>query len=122
MGGFDPAFTETGGGQVNLDFFKRTVELPDAVLVVLPGEGSFHQFHGGITTGTQGESRVKSMEDHFNQYAALRGGPYRSPAKRPIYLGTFPDSAMKFVRHSAIQSIKMREKAEAEAREAAGQG
>ena len=106
VGGFDPAFTETGGGQVNLDFFKRTVELPDTVLVILPGEGSFHQFHGGITTGTQGESRVKSMDDHFNQYAALRGGPYKSPTKRPIYLGSFPDSAMKFVEHGAVQAIK----------------
>lgn len=107
VGGFDPAFTETGGGQVNLDFFKRTVELPQSVLVVLPGEGSFHQFHGGITTGTQGESRVKAMEDHFNQYAQLRGGPYQSPTKRPIYLGSFPDSAMRYVKHSAVQAIKM---------------
>jgi len=110
VGGFDPAFTETGGGQVNLDFFKRTVELPDTLLVILPGEGSFHQFHGGITTGTQGESRVKSMEDHFNQYAELRGGPYQSPDKRPIYLGSLPDSAMKFVRHGAIQAIKALDK------------
>ncbi len=107
VGGLDPAFTETGGGQVNLDFFKRTVELPDTVLVVLPGEGSFHQFHGGITTGTKGESRVKSMEDHFNQYADLRGGPYQSPDKRPIYLGSLPDSVMKFVKHGAVQAIKM---------------
>lgn len=109
VGGFDPAFTETGGGQVNLDFFKRTVEQPDTVLVILPGEGSFHQFHGGITTGTQGESRVKSMEDHFNQYAALRGGPYQSPTKRPIYLGSLPDSVMKFVKHGATQAIKMKD-------------
>jgi len=107
VGGFDPAFTETGGGQVNLDFFKRTVELPETVLVILPGEGSFHQFHGGITTGTQGESRVKSMDDHFNQYAQLRGGPYESPTKRPIYLGSFPDSAMKFVEHGAVQAMKV---------------
>jgi len=106
VGGFDPAFTETGGGQVNLDFFKRTVELPETVLVILPGEGSFHQFHGGITTGTQGESRVKAMQDHFNQYAQLRGGPYQSPTKRPIYLGSFPDSAMKFVHHSTKQAMK----------------
>ncbi|MEH6592404.1 MAG: glycosyltransferase [Halioglobus sp.] len=108
-GGFDPAFTETGGGQVNLDFFKRTVEMPETLLVILLGEGSFHQFHGGITTGTQGESRVKSMEDHFNQYAELRGGPYQSPTKRPIYLGGLPDSVMKFVKHGAVQAVKMKD-------------
>lgn len=106
LGGFDPAFTETGGGQVNLDFYKRAVELPDTTLVVLMGEGSFHQFHGGITTGTQGKDRVKSMDDHFNQYAALRGGPYKSPTKRPIYLGSLPDSAMKFMHHGTTQALK----------------
>ncbi len=106
LGGFDPAFTETGGGQVNLDFYKRAVEFPDTELVILIGEGSFHQFHGGITTGTQGKERIKSMDDHFNQYAALRGGPYKSPTKRPIYLGSLPDSAMKFMHHGTTQSIQ----------------
>ena len=106
LGGFDAAFTETGGGQVNLDFYKRAVEQQDTLLVILVGEGSFHQFHGGITTGTQGEDRIKSMEDHFNQYAALRGGPYRSPTKRPVYLGCLPDSAMRFMHHGTTQAYK----------------
>ncbi len=109
LGGFDPAFTETGGGQVNLDFYKRAVERPDTLLVILIGEGSFHQFHGGITTGTRGEARVKSMDDHFNQYAELRGGPYRSPTKRPIYLGSLPDSAMKFMHHGTTQAMRVLE-------------
>lgn len=106
LGGFDPAFTETGGGQVNLDFYKRAVESEDALLVILIGEGSFHQFHGGITTGTQGAERVKAMEDHFNQYAALRGGPYVSPDKRPVYLGSVPDSAIRFLQQGASQAWK----------------
>jgi hypothetical protein len=106
VGGFDPAFTETGGGQVNLDFYKRTVELPDTLLVILIGEGSFHQFHGGITTGTKGEIRLKAMDDHFNQYAELRGGPYKSPTKRPVYLGSLPDSALKFVHHGTTRATE----------------
>jgi hypothetical protein len=104
VGGFDPAFTETGGGQVNLDFYKRCVEAPDTELIILIGEGSFHQFHGGITTGTRGEERIKAMQDHFNQYAALRGGPYRAPDKRPIYLGSVSEAAMKFLRHGVEQA------------------
>ncbi len=105
LGGFDPDFTETGGGQVNLDFYKRAVELPGRELVILIGEGSFHQFHGGITTGTRGQDRQKAMADHFNQYAALRGGPYRSPTKRPIYLGSVPDSAMRFMHLGTTQAV-----------------
>jgi hypothetical protein len=104
LGGFDPEFTETGGGQVNLDFYKRAVESADTLLVILMGEGSFHQFHGGITTGTQGEERIKAMQGHFNQYAALRGGPYIAPDKRPVYLGSLPDSAIRFLQQGASQA------------------
>jgi hypothetical protein len=112
LGGFDPKFTETGGGQVNLDFYKRAVETEGTSLVILIGEGSFHQFHGGITTGTQGKERLKAMDDHFNQYAALRGGPYRSPDKRPIYFGSVADSAMKFVHHGTGNAMRILESTE----------
>jgi len=106
LGGYDPGFTETGGGQCNLDLYKRAVELEETTLVTLLGEGSFHQFHGGITTGTKGEERLKAMQDHFNQYTELRGEPYKPPLKRSIYLGTLPDCALKFVRHSASVVMK----------------
>jgi len=106
LGGYDTRFTETGGGQCNLDLYKRAVELPETTLVTLMGEGSFHQFHGGITTGTKGEARLKAMQDHFNQYTEIRGEPYKPPLKRSIYLGAFPDSALKFVRHSASVVMK----------------
>jgi hypothetical protein len=49
------------------------------------------------------------MDDHFNQYAALRGGPYRSPTKRPVYLGSLPDSAMKFMHHGTTQAMRVLE-------------
>lgn len=108
LGGYDPGFTETGGGQCNLDLHKRAVELPETVLVTLVGEGSFHQFHGGITTGTKGEERLKAMQDHFNQYAALRGQAYTPPLKRSIFLGALPDCALRFARHSASVVMKNR--------------
>jgi len=108
LGGYDTRFTETGGGQCNLDLYKRAVELPETTLVTLLGEGSFHQFHGGITTGTKGEERLKAMQDHFNQYTEIRGEPYKPPLKRSIYLGAFPDSALKFIRHSASVVMKNR--------------
>jgi hypothetical protein len=108
LGGYDPGFTGTGGGKCNLDLYKRAVELPETNLVTLIGEGSFHQFHGGVTTGTKGEARLKAMQDHINQYIALRGEPYQPPTKRSIYLGTLPDCALKCVRHSASVVMKNR--------------
>lgn len=105
IGGCDPRFNESGGGQVNLDLYKRACELPDTVLVVLPGEASFHQFHGGVTTGQKGSVRRQAMEAHFAQYAAIRGEPYSPPEKRAIYLGSVPDSALRFIRHGANRVI-----------------
>ncbi len=114
IGGFDEAFDETGGGQANLDLYKRAVEHPGSDLIVLPGEGSFHQFHGGVTTGQQGEERHQAMVAHFAQYAALRGGPYIPPDKRPIYFGPVPDSAVRFIRNSGNMLINtLRDEGEA---------
>lgn len=101
LGGFDEGFTETGGGQVNLDFYKRAVELPETQLVVLLGEGSFHQIHGGVTTGNKEVQRDATMAAHFAQYAALRGEAYSPPEKRAIFLGAVPDSALKYIRHGS---------------------
>ena len=109
VGGFEARFTETGGGQVNLDFYKRVVELKDTLLVVLPGEGSFHQFHGGVTTGRSPQRRQDIMAAHFAQYREIRGGPYEPPRKRAVYLGAIPDSALKFVHRGAGKVIELNE-------------
>ncbi len=101
LNGFDEHFTETGGGQVNLDFYKRAIELPGIQLVILLGEGCFHQIHGGVTTGTKGSHRQETMAAHFAQYAQLRGEAYSPPGKRAIYLGAVPDSALKYIRHGS---------------------
>lgn len=102
LGGIDTNFVLTGGGQSNLDLYKRAVEHPKSVLITLAGEGSFHQVHGGVTTGqTAEEKRRKIHEGHFAEYTAMRGQPYSPPEKRSIYLGAFPDSSLKYVQHSA---------------------
>jgi len=106
IGGFDPGFTETGGGQCNLDFYKRVIELENTQLIQLFGEGSFHQFHGGITTGKDtGTARDEMMQRHFDQYKSLRGEYYSPPMKDAVYLGELPPPLMKFVHYSA-QSVR----------------
>jgi len=55
LGGFDERFDLPGGGFVNLDFFRRAVLREGSELVVLLGEGTFHQLHGGIATNTGDE-------------------------------------------------------------------
>ena len=102
VGGFNPGFTDTGGGQCNLDFYKRIVELPGTQLVLLLGEGSFHQYHGGVTTGRDtGGVRDEMMQRHFDQYHSIRGEYYKPPQVEPIYFGEIPPAGMRFIHHSA---------------------
>jgi len=108
LGGCDSRFVETGGGQVNLDLYKRACELPETRLIMLPGEGTFHQVHGGITTGTQGDNRLAIMAAHFAEYTRIRGKPYSPPIKRAIYLGPIADCAQKFIQQSAIRVRQLR--------------
>jgi glycosyltransferase involved in cell wall biosynthesis len=100
LGGYDEAFVSPGGGYANLDFYKRACEAPSVDLVMLLGEGSFHQFHGGAATNAP-------LENHPGQrfaeeYERLRGQPYSSPKRRPIYLGTLPRQARGFM----VRSVK----------------
>ncbi len=106
-GGLDPRFTETGGGQANLDFYKRVCERPDTELFVLPGEGTFHQYHGGVTTGgTTEKERESVMQAHFDQYKSIRGEYYQAPQVRASLFGDISKPAMRFLDHSVRQALK----------------
>ncbi len=101
IGGLNTSFTTKGGGLVNLDLYKRALEYPDCDLFLLPGEGTFHQFHGGATTDDSDDKRKKQMLEHLNQYYDIRNAAYQNPARRPIMLGKILDNALPFIRHSA---------------------
>lgn len=107
LGGYDARFDMRGGGVVNLDLFKRACEYPGAVHVFLHGEGTFHQFHGGVTTGGEdAETRQKFIDAIMAQYEEIRGRKYESPATHPIYLGEVSDHALKFVSVSAAKKME----------------
>jgi len=92
--GFDTAFDEPGGGLLNLDFFIRALERGQSPLVMLLGEGTFHQIHGGASTGTQ-----KTGEDSFQKWAEkyrqLRGKPWQHPVKTMTYIGKLSVTSYK---------------------------
>jgi hypothetical protein len=108
IGGYDIRFNLGGGGLINLDFYKRACEHAGVQHVVLPGEGSFHQFHGGITTGGQDPgARQAYIEASNQQYLELRGSEYQSPVTNPIYLGEIPTNVQRFVLYSAQKAIEL---------------
>lgn len=104
--GLDERFNLPGGGLVNLDFYKRACELPDTELVVLLGEGTFHQLHAGVTTSASQRRHAEIWREFESQYRVLRGGPYRYPQKPPVFFGTIPPHALESIRQSADHALQ----------------
>jgi hypothetical protein len=110
LGGLEEHFDAPGGGYVNLDIWRRTLELPDVEQVVLLGEGTFHQLHGGIATNAVPQSLRELLVEWSDQYQEIRGRPLSLPGFRsqPTYLGILPRPALaRFVR-AALEPARAR--------------
>ncbi|MHB8404822.1 MAG: glycosyltransferase family 2 protein [Gammaproteobacteria bacterium] len=111
LGGLDTRFDLPGGGLVNLDFFRRACERPGSQLVMLAGEGSFHQLHGGASTNIPSEELDSKFKEWTAQYTRIRGIPWEMPKQDPEYLGVFPLAALPYIAWSANQCLEMKSKA-----------
>jgi hypothetical protein len=101
LGGLDERFALPGGGLANHDLFRRACNMAGVQLVVLLGEGTFHQFHGGATT-----SRRFTWDDVHAQYREIRGCAYEPPANPPLYLGRVPNSVVPHIEESVRLAIR----------------
>jgi Glycosyltransferase like family 2 len=106
LGGLDERFALPGGGLANHDLYRRACEAPGTTLVVLPGEGTFHQVHGGAAT-----SRRFDWEQMHADYVAIRDQPYRPPENRPIYFGMIPPQALPHAARSAELALERQARA-----------
>jgi len=93
LGGADERFDYSGGGFLNLDTFKRSVEVFGVTPIQIIGEGSFHQLHGGITTNGDGETRAALLDKYREQYARIRGHTELMTKVPFIYMGHMPTVA-----------------------------
>lgn len=94
LGGADEKFSTPGGGLVNHDMWNRACEHPDTEVVLLLGEGTFHQFHGGVATNTLELQWDRYMEE----YQAAKGVPYHRVHEPFRHFGSFPEPLrQKFV-------------------------
>lgn len=107
IGGIDTGFTTPGGGFANLDLYKRACEYPGTTLIVLAGEGTFHQYHGGATTGgKKGQERDELMQAQLDQYKELRGQAFSPPVITPITFGEIRPPAYRFIEASVQTAIR----------------
>jgi hypothetical protein len=95
LAGLDEQFVLPGGGLANHDLFQRACAVDDAELVVMLGEGTFHQIHGGAST-----SGRFTWEEMHAEFVAIRGHENRPPQNPPRYVGTVPDSYVRWIEES----------------------
>lgn len=95
IGGADERFDIPGGGFMNLDLFKRACDGSDATPVMLIGEGSFHQLHGGTTTNIAPDDQDQLVEKYKQQYREIRGEDLTGVDRELFYFGHMPTEPSK---------------------------
>ncbi len=108
LGGYDERFQSRGGGLVNLDLFRRALLRTELDYVVLLGEGTFHQFHGGVTTNQPRDRQPWAIFEE--EYIRLRGTPYQRVPRAPLLLGAIPAEALRVAKYSAAKGLELWEK------------
>jgi glycosyltransferase involved in cell wall biosynthesis len=99
LGGFDVAFEQPGGGLVNLDTWVRACSDPDDLVIMLLGESTFHQVHGGIATN----AAVSPWPTFHDEYVRLRGKPFKAPEGTSLIFGRMNAHIIGSVRSSLPQ-------------------
>lgn len=106
IGGANEAFDLPGGGSINLHMFRQLGMLKQSRLYfVTPGEGSFHQFHGGITT-QQAADRESVLESHRVQLHSYWEGGFHAMRREPMLLGAVGSHAQRYLHESALMARK----------------
>jgi glycosyltransferase involved in cell wall biosynthesis len=97
LGGYSEEFQSPGGGLLNLDFYARAVADATRPLIILLGEGSFHQVHGGVATNRRDDEPLRQFRE---EYQRVRGRPFATPQTTPVFFGGMPETAKPFMRRS----------------------
>jgi hypothetical protein len=103
LGGYAEEFRLPGGGLTNLDVYERALALSGTQLIVLLGEGNFHQVHGGVSSNSP-QSRWDLWHE---EYQRIRGRAYTVPKPRTVYFGPVEGASLGHLHHS-IQIARQR--------------
>ena len=98
VGGFNEKFVSAGGGLTNLDFFNRINEIDEINPIMLLGEATFHQFHGG--TATNVPIKDHPWEKMAQEYLLIKGKPYQPVFRKPIYFGNIHSKCYHLLKYS----------------------
>ncbi len=107
IGRFDERFDMPGGGCLNLHVLRQALEHPGARLVILAGEGTFHQFHGGVATNAPEEVFAKRATSWLTQYEGLTHRTWAPaiPHDPPTYIGVVPRPALAHLVRATVRPV-----------------
>ncbi len=101
VGGYNELFDIPGGGFTNLDFMNRTMAIPDIEPLMLLGEATFHQIHGGTVTNTTSlAQRQKIMKIYTNQYEQICGKSFKRNSRSANVFGSVTRESIELIRTS----------------------
>lgn len=103
IGGADERYQQAGGGSLNLDIVRKLGTLPGADYFSLPGEGSFHQFHGGVTSNSSRAEYARLFKEELHE---RWNHEYRFLERNPILLGGLSAPAFKNLEFSSDRMLK----------------
>jgi len=106
IGGADEAFHFPGGGGLNLHLYRKLGILKETeYFFILPGEGSFHQYHGGVSTSERND-REEMFLSPRSQLESFWNGKFKGLEREPILLGTVSAEAMPHLHYSSERAQK----------------
>ena len=106
LNGYSLEFKSPGGGFVNPDTWRRACSLPNVLPVILIGEATFHQVHGGIATN----GTLDTIDKMHDEYRLIRGSDYIAPSVNIQYYGSLVSQIAESIKPSMMsdQSVASR--------------
>lgn len=104
LGGYDTRFVSPGGGLANLDFFNRAHQASDITPILLLGEATFHQYHGGVATNTPASDNTRRLA-MAQESEKITGAPMRTNWRAPLYFGRVSTESASFFRPQPASKI-----------------
>jgi glycosyltransferase involved in cell wall biosynthesis len=105
---FDERFQTPGGGYVCADHFHKVHQDDRFTPIMLLGEATFHQFHGGITSNVA--FCALPPPDMVMEYKQILGKSSYATYRNPVYFGSLPEQCKPFMNASrpAPQTLNQR--------------
>jgi len=105
-GGADEAFHFPGGGGLNLHLYRSLGVLKETeYFFMTPGEGSFHQYHGGVSTKER-DDRAELLMSPRQQLESYWNGKFKGLEREPILLGAVDALAIPMLQYSSERAAK----------------